>query len=66
MTISEESEVGRDTADAAAGTADDRTIEKEKRSNLGRGLAALFGDGGPSRTFTPIPISRGGFSIRKP
>ena len=58
MTISEESEVGRDTADAAAGTAEDRTIEKEKRSNLGRGLAALFGDGGPSTEVAETPLPR--------
>ena len=45
--------------------AEDQAAEKEKRSNLGRGLAALFGDGGPTsevveaapvREQRPVPV----------
>ena len=45
--------------------AEDQAAEKEKRNNLGRGLAALFGDGGPTsevveaapvREQRPVPV----------
>ena len=45
--------------------AEDQAVEKEKRGNLGRGLAALFGDGGPTgevveaepvRGQRPVPV----------